>query len=250
MTTKIKNQDRLMMFCPLCKVKLNKYKKNGWDLSMHTCGETYCNNCKTYYHSEEQEHKCYMHSIPDSKNNNEMIHRFIFYDFESMLLPSGNHEPNLVVAHSICENCCLDTGKTQHSKCSTCGHHCNVCSQYNNKKKNLKKNPVVREMIFRGKNTVKDFCQWLFSSQHKNIIAIPHNARSYDAYFLYKYIINQSMIQNIFQGSKIMYCHLAVDLNIKLLDSLNFLNMPLSKLPKSFGLKEMSKGYFPHLYSM
>ena len=55
-----------------------------------------------HYHSEEQEHKCYMHSIPASKNNNEMIHRFIFYDFESMLLPSGNHEPNLVVANSIC----------------------------------------------------------------------------------------------------------------------------------------------------
>ena len=74
-----------------------------------------------------------MHSIPASKTNNEMIYRFIFYDSESMLLPSGNHESNLVVAHSICENCCLDTGNTQYSKCSTCGHHCNVCSQWNNK---------------------------------------------------------------------------------------------------------------------
>ena len=34
-------------------------------------------------------------------------------------------------------------------------------------------------------------------------------------------------------------------MNIKILDSLNFLNMPLDKLPKSFGLK----GYFPHLYN-
>ena len=25
--------------------------------------------------------------------------------------------------------------------------------------------------------------------------------------------------------------------------------MPLDKLPKSFGLKEMKKGYFPHLYN-
>ena len=171
-----------------------------------------------------------------------------------MLLPSGNHEPNLVVAHSICENCCLDTGKTQYSKCFTCGHHCNVCSQWNNKTNQFEKEPCEkcgqREMIFRGKNMVKDFCQWLFSSQYKNIIAIAHNARSYNAYFLYKYIINQSMIPNIiFQGSKIMYCHVGMELNIKLLDSLNFLNMPLSKLPKSFGLKEMSKGYFPHLYN-
>ena len=25
--------------------------------------------------------------------------------------------------------------------------------------------------------------------------------------------------------------------------------MPLDKLPKSFGLKEMKKGYFPHIYN-
>ena len=46
-----------------------------------------------------------------------------------------------------------------------------------------------------------------------------------------------------------MYCHVGVNLNIKLLDSLNFLSMALSRLPQSFGLKEMKKGYFPHLYS-
>ena len=46
-----------------------------------------------------------------------------------------------------------------------------------------------------------------------------------------------------------MYCHVGVSLNIKLLDSLNFLSMSLSRLPQSFGLNEMKKGYFPHLYS-
>ena len=30
---------------------------------------------------------------------------------------------------------------------------------------------------------------------------------------------------------------------------IKFLNMPLSQLPKSFGLVEMKKGYFPHLYN-
>ena len=38
-----------------------------------------------------------------------------------------------------------------------------------------------------------------------------------------------------------MYCKVGRGLNIKILDSLNFLNMPLDKLPKSFGLKEMKK---------
>ena len=38
-------------------------------------------------------------------------------------------------------------------------------------------------------------------------------------------------------------------LNKQLLDSLNFLNMPLSQLPKRFGLVEMKKGYFSYLYN-
>ena len=46
-----------------------------------------------------------------------------------------------------------------------------------------------------------------------------------------------------------MYCKVGRGLNIKILDSLNFLNMLLDKLPKSFGLKEMKKGYLPHLYN-
>ena len=105
-------------------------------------------------------------------------------------------------------------------------------------------------MVFSEPNMVNDFCNWLFSPQHQNVIAIAHNARAYDAYFLYNYLLNQSITPNIiFQGSKIMYCHVGVNLNIKLLDSLNFLSMALSRLPESFGLKEMKKGHFPHLYS-
>ena len=77
-----------------------------------------------------------------------------------------------------------------------------------------------------------------------------HNARAYNAYFVYNYLINNSIIlQIIFEGSKIMYCKINNQLNIRMLDSLNFLPMALCQLPKSFGLKELKKGYFPHLYN-
>ena len=36
---------------------------------------------------------------------------------------------------------------------------------------------------------------------------------------------------------------------IRILDSFNFLPMALEKLPDSFGLTEMAKGYFPHLFN-
>ena len=105
-------------------------------------------------------------------------------------------------------------------------------------------------MIFRGEKTVDRFCSWLFSHQHRDVIAIAHSVHAYDAYFLYNYLLQQSIIPNIiFKESKIMYCHVGSGLNIRLLDSLNFLNMLLSQLPKNFGLVEMKKGYFPHLYN-
>ena len=95
----------------------------------------------------------------------------------------------------------------------------------------------------------KRFSQWLVSKQHKNITVMAYNARAYDTYFVYNYLINNSFKpQIIFKVSKIMYCKIDNRLNIRMLDFLNFLPMVLSQLPKSFGLKELKKGYFPHLY--
>ena len=137
---------------------------------------------------------------------------------------------------------------------AVCGNQCKKCDKWNKECTAFKYDPCAgcgnREVIFHGQNTVKEFCTWLFSEQHTNIIVIAHNARAYNAYFIYNYLLTQSITPDIiFRGSKIMYCKVGRGLNIKILDSLNFLNMPLDKLPKSFGLKEMKKGYFPYLYN-
>ena len=47
-------------------------------------------------------HQCYTWSIPSKQN--EISKRFIFYDFESMLLKLGMHHPILVISHSIWES--------------------------------------------------------------------------------------------------------------------------------------------------
>jgi len=36
---------------------------------------------------------------------------------------------------------------------------------------------------------------------------------------------------------------------IRMIDSINFLPSALSELPKTFGLEELKKGYFPHLHN-
>ena len=38
-------------------------------------------------------------------------------------------------------------------------------------------------------------------------------------------------------------------LSIQFIDSLNFLQMPLKSFPKTFGMDELKKGYFPHYFN-
>ncbi|MCG8048774.1 MAG: DNA polymerase [Candidatus Thiodiazotropha taylori] len=75
--------------------------------------------------------------------------------------------------------------------------------------------------------------------------------KGYDGYFLLEYLIDQSMRPDkiIYNGSKIMYMTIEKNLHIKVIDSLNFLPMKLSALPKAFGLKELKKGWFPHYFN-
>ena len=62
-------------------------------------------------------------------------------------------------------------------------------------------------MIFSGSNTGNEFCKWLISEQHRNVTAIAHNSRAYDAYFIYDYLMRNSIVPepSIFSGSKIMF---------------------------------------------
>ena len=131
-----------------------------------------------------------------------------------MLVNSSTHNPNLVVAQSICECCSM-----HESTCSTCGHHCVLSKKRNDDGTNFNFPPCTqcgqREVVFKGKKTVERFCSWLFLHQHRDIIAIAHNAHAYDAYFLHNYLLQQSIKPNIiFKGPKMMYCHVGFSLNI------------------------------------
>ena len=92
---------------------------------------------------------------------------------------------------------------------------------------------------------MSEFCNWLFSKQHKGITAIAHNLKGYDGQFILNHIIKVGLKlpKLIMNGNNIM----KLELNgIRLIDSLNFMNFALAKFPATFGLQEMKKGYFPH----
>ncbi|XP_052814068.1 uncharacterized protein LOC128241135 [Mya arenaria] len=255
--------------CRTCYKVINRTKRNIKD---HRCGEYLCNSCKTYV---LEDHLCFLRATPYKQNDS----KFIFFDFEctqdevlecqegyrpvecehsqpdcntclkcqnckSSWCGKSTHRPNFVVAQTACDECKDEAPDTP---CKKCGDRCENCQKE-------EKEPCLpscgqREFIFEGCETLETFGTWLFSPQHKHYKAIAHNMKGYDGYFLLEYLIDQSIRPNkiIYSGSKIMYMTIEKGLNITIIDSLNFLHMKLAALPKTFGLTEMKKGWFPHL---
>ncbi|XP_071096204.1 uncharacterized protein [Haliotis cracherodii] len=75
-----------------------------------------------------------------------------------------------------------------------------------------------------------------------------HNARSYDLHLILKGLspLLVTLPTKIRHGQQILQMTLG---RLCFEDSLNFIPYPLKAFPKSFGLKEMKKGYFPHFFN-
>ena len=103
--------------------------------------------------------------------------------------------------------------------------------------------------LFQGKDTVKDFCQWLLTPEHKDCIAVAHNFQGYDGYFIKDFLIQNAIhYEIIYRGAKSLSMTVPL-FNIKFIDSINFIPMALAKFPKTFGQSELCKGYFPHMFN-
>ena len=105
------------------------------------------------------------------------------------------------------------------------------------------------EEIFKGDNTVKDFCDWVFRKDHEHCIFVAHNFKGYDSYFVQDYL-NKECVQFelICTGAKIM-CLTVPMHNVKFIDSYNFIPMALARFPETFDRNELRKGYFPHMFN-
>ena len=103
--------------------------------------------------------------------------------------------------------------------------------------------------LFQGEDTVKNFCEWLFTNEHKDCIVVAHNFQGYDGYFIKEYLIDNAIhYEIIYRGAKSLSMTVS-EWNIKFIDSLNYIPMSLAKFPKTFGQDELCKGYFPHRFN-
>ena len=110
--------------------------------------------------------------------------------------------------------------------------------------------------VFRGKNAVKEFCNWLFTPEHQDCIVIAHNFQGYDSYPIIKYLHEHAIgCEGIYNGAKCVTLKTKTKkshqfkIRIKFIDSLNFIPMALARFPKTFAQPEMCKGYFPHFFN-
>ena len=97
--------------------------------------------------------------------------------------------------------------------------------------------------------TNDEFCEWLINERHYGYSCIAHYAKGFDTQFVLQYCVQNTLSPNVIcNGTKIMYLEIK-HLKLRIIDSYNFVAAPLASFPKTFGLTELRKGYFPHLFN-
>jgi len=138
-----------------------------------------------------------------------MMMILVFFDIEAMQ-DTGKHIPNLLIVETEDDNCPLH---------------------------------------FKGEDCIRDFLEWLDTLTEEDtcdVTVLAHNFSGYDSYFfMEEYHRQHRALNQIRNGAKLL--QLTFD-NINFIDSLLFFQMLLSAFPKTFGLTELKKGYFLHLF--
>ena len=199
-------------------IKLHKENEEDEDL-IHVCGYSRCSNCMVY--CDMNEHKCYM---------------------RRKMCKGGN---------CTGDKDCVDNIK----KCYPCQTRTEKYMFYDFETTQETGTHVVNWVDcedFKGDKftfeTIEEFCQFIFNKDYySGYTFIAHNSKGYDAQFIRNWCIENTMKPYcIYNGTKIMYMKVN---RIKFIDSLNFVQSKLSAFPKTFGLKELKKGYFPHFFN-
>ena len=221
--------------CALVMKRVNPARVRKGLSKRHVCYMKKCNVCYVEYNVLNN-HVCYIQpakSVDDGRkdSNNTAVNKFIFFDIECCQ-DTSLHTPILCVAERVCQ-VCIKSGEAASefdvsSSCANCGVH---------------------QHVFYGTDCIKSFCDWLICDEHKNSRVMCHNFRGYDSYFILEKIYELTVKPEvIYNGGKVMSLKIP-KYDIRFIDSLNFMPMALSKIPSTFDLQELRKGFFPHLYN-
>ena len=218
--------------CPTC----HQQNVGLSNIERHLCWHVDCPSCHEYVHADK--HLCFIQRAPKPQEKKRKRTRqkgprakrgaaaephapeeeeealpplHVFFDIEAMQ-PKEQHIANLVVAETEDDD------------------------------------PPKR---FSGPFCTRDFLEWLdtltlHDTRQVNVLA--HNFQGYDGYFIiHQYYGDNRIVQQLRNGCKLL--EVKHD-HIRFIDSMSFFQMPLSAFPKTFGLTELCKGYFPHKFNL
>ncbi|XP_052131334.1 uncharacterized protein LOC127751597 [Frankliniella occidentalis] len=183
----------------------------------------------------KENHLCYMSGWTEPEKKKKWNYVTVFYDIETTQCDpvegkanTFEHKPNLLVSQAVCDDCTNVPGND---------HFCTVCK--------------TRQQVFHNlddpdANVMGLFLDYLQSFGPKtSVLIVAHNAKAFDAIFVLQELVKRDLKPDlILNGAKILCMKIG---NWKFIDSLMFLPMPLSCMPKSFGFSELKKGYWPFL---
>ena len=166
--------------CSKCGKWYKKKLASGAE-GLHTCGHGYCPVCHAMM---PKGHECYMqpaktckdaqlccdptHTMANTQLPYDLVIRpYVFYDFESMMLEDGHHEPNLCVVHRVCTRCMDLPMEEGYAIVCNCGRE---------------------RRIIKGEDTVEQFGSYLFAGRLRGCICIACNSSSYDAHFVLDFV--------------------------------------------------------------
>ena len=236
-----------------CKECGLQYTVNSRKKQNHVCNAIYCYNCRT---DVSREHLCYLRPVGnndcDSDNTAPNLEEELIMEKESKddpleYLASTNFKPTPSEK---------DVDEFKNAQYTYFDFECLVDDS--NSFKHIPNLIVAQtnttpmeEFKHFGTDCVDKFCKWAIRKERKFTTYISHNRQKYDNYFILNWILeNSSYIpKTVITGGSLLEIGVP-QLNIRFIDSLNFIKTALSNLPKVFGFEnQFAKGFFPHKFN-
>lgn len=104
--------------------------------------------------------------------------------------------------------------------------------------------------VYEGENCIDTFVQTaILEPRFKNATFIAHNSAAFDSQFITRWLDKHGVpFKGIHApGSTHRYLEISFQ-NLRFIDSYKFINVPLAKFGKTFGINQ-EKGDFPHKFS-
>ena len=182
-------------------------------IDQHACGHAECHCCGEYVPVDT--HRCFIQkeTLPE-QDEDHVLPLHIFFDIECKQ-GRNRHVPNLVVCQRVDED--------------------------------------------RFHRWYEDDCMGAFlctleewsQGGKQPLTVIAHNFQGYDSYPIIDKLHTLGVhLKQICNGGKVLQLTCFKNYCVRFIDSMSFFPMKLSKFPKTFGLEELKKGYFPHLFNI